>query len=957
MNQYFDNTLIYLSGADRKVARRLPVNDKKPYRWIGVLNLLILLIFIFCYMEMIRILHPSILLIGTVSPFAAVLVLAGLLTASRQSIKKISYESSLFFIFNALVVTTFIGLTFSLNNANAKRVANIPDIERTRTSLLADTIEIKDQKADLNFQLDSDFSKKKTNDTGSQIALDNYIQRYFRPHFDFLTLASSKVRELPLTDTTDLQNRIARLSKTLYQPSEAVADNDIRDWQQLYLFLLHTDHITAPDFRDIISFVDATAFDRLPLDAKITFLLSSGTTQSEIAVFCFCFLIMLIFFSLIYSTIKSGQNDFYHSILTEMQKQETQGLMAERQRVADEFRIKAEIRNTNVARNEFQLNDPGQPNPSSPPLAPDGELTPERLFDTASLVFQRGDNPKALEYINKAIELDDQRSANSSQHHPHPEFYELKSKVLAATSDSAGAKVALDRFVELDEENKYKANLTREILLDRIEVSNLPFLGSFSWKFTPGINILLGKNGYGKSHLLRLLVALLYCDKTKVRDWIPPNALIEARAKAYLLSDHPIREQVIAELRTKMDLAFIEREKKDNSEEKRKEIDRQIDDLVEQLDGEQRRILANKYDIISNIGRVPILAIPDSRFIDRSEQAIANIKITSEDLRKDGATEFLNGRPFGPIINKGLFIIAQTNRTDFGKEPYNLIQRVISELADPGPLRSPDPANQLGSDNSGKSDKPAGPQTPFFRFSHIETSSTTGDLTFYVESEEIKEPIQLQSISQGTFSILSICLLIYRFLKELKPKSNDPIKEKAIVLIDEIDAHLHPSWEQKIIGILRREFPHVQFIITAHSPLIVAGCLEGEVSVIRHSEKGFILEQSGGNFIGCSTPDLFKRVFEIEDKDAQYLHYAAISPQKEDLELRIKKFENQKKDKTISESQLQEMSELQKILNYIQAVKNVQNKEADVGVLETQNMLLKTELEKLKSQPAEKKQP
>ena len=52
-------------------------------------------------------------------------------------------------------------------------------------------------------------------------------------------------------------------------------------------------------------------------------------------------------------------------------------------------------------------------------------------------------------------------------------------------------------------------------------------------------------------------------------------------------------------------------------------------------------------------------------------------------------------------------------------------------------------------------------------------------------------------------------------------KYKDPLACPAIVLIDEIDLHLHPKWQRKIIKDLSTHFPNTQFIATAHSPLVV----------------------------------------------------------------------------------------------------------------------------------------
>ncbi|WP_037524922.1 AAA family ATPase [Sphingobium yanoikuyae] len=55
----------------------------------------------------------------------------------------------------------------------------------------------------------------------------------------------------------------------------------------------------------------------------------------------------------------------------------------------------------------------------------------------------------------------------------------------------------------------------------------------------------------------------------------------------------------------------------------------------------------------------------------------------------------------------------------------------------------------------------------------------------------------------------------------------------AIVLIDEIDAHLHPRWKMRIVNSLRAAFPYAQFIASTHDPLVLRGVLNGEVGLMR----------------------------------------------------------------------------------------------------------------------------
>ena len=67
------------------------------------------------------------------------------------------------------------------------------------------------------------------------------------------------------------------------------------------------------------------------------------------------------------------------------------------------------------------------------------------------------------------------------------------------------------------------------------------------------------------------------------------------------------------------------------------------------------------------------------------------------------------------------------------------------------------------------------------------------------------------------------------------PKSIEPLSENAIVLIDEVDLHLHPRWQRDLRRHLLAHFPKVQFIATTHSPVTAQEALSegGTVAVVR----------------------------------------------------------------------------------------------------------------------------
>jgi predicted ATP-binding protein involved in virulence len=66
---------------------------------------------------------------------------------------------------------------------------------------------------------------------------------------------------------------------------------------------------------------------------------------------------------------------------------------------------------------------------------------------------------------------------------------------------------------------------------------------------------------------------------------------------------------------------------------------------------------------------------------------------------------------------------------------------------------------------------------------------------------------------------------------------------RGIVLLDEIDLHLHPHWQRRIVPLLRHVFPHVQFVVTTHSPLVVAGVEAHEIIRLRLEGEHVVADQ------------------------------------------------------------------------------------------------------------------
>jgi predicted ATP-binding protein involved in virulence len=86
--------------------------------------------------------------------------------------------------------------------------------------------------------------------------------------------------------------------------------------------------------------------------------------------------------------------------------------------------------------------------------------------------------------------------------------------------------------------------------------------------------------------------------------------------------------------------------------------------------------------------------------------------------------------------------------------------------------------------------------------------------------------LSIAQLSEGEKCILSMAGDLARKLAIANPARKNPLEGEGIVLIDEVDLHLHPEWQGKIMPLLLKTFPNIQFIVTTHSPKILSEITE-----------------------------------------------------------------------------------------------------------------------------------
>lgn len=82
--------------------------------------------------------------------------------------------------------------------------------------------------------------------------------------------------------------------------------------------------------------------------------------------------------------------------------------------------------------------------------------------------------------------------------------------------------------------------------------------------------------------------------------------------------------------------------------------------------------------------------------------------------------------------------------------------------------------------------------------------------------------LNVSQLSQGEKSLMALVGDIARRLAIMNPELENPLEGHGLVLIDEVDMHLHPRWARDIIARLTTTFPNCQFVLSTHSPLVIS---------------------------------------------------------------------------------------------------------------------------------------
>lgn len=161
-----------------------------------------------------------------------------------------------------------------------------------------------------------------------------------------------------------------------------------------------------------------------------------------------------------------------------------------------------------------------------------------------------------------------------------------------------------------------------------------------------------------------------------------------------------------------------------------------------------------------------------------------------------------------------------------------------------------------------------------------------GEVVMDIKGQEIQP---FNNLSDGQRCVLAMVGDIAVKAAILNPHLGDKVLEETpgVVLIDELDLHLHPIWQRRVIEDLRRTFPRIQFFATTHSPFLIQSLRSGEELVLLEGQPtaqlgNKTLEEIARGVMGVTNPQVSLRYEEMKDTAKNYLELleeAAMAPE------------------------------------------------------------------------------
>ena len=148
------------------------------------------------------------------------------------------------------------------------------------------------------------------------------------------------------------------------------------------------------------------------------------------------------------------------------------------------------------------------------------------------------------------------------------------------------------------------------------------------------------------------------------------------------------------------------------------------------------------------------------------------------------------------------------------------------------------------------------------------SSSYPSRLIVSVAEGNSARDLAVEQLSDGYRGVLALAANIAHCMAVMSSSrgTGDPLNSEIIVLIDEIELHLHPAWQQRILTDLMRTFPNVQFIVSTHSPQVLSTVAPKHIVELARDGDGIVAGGTAAATYGAESGEILACVMGVEER-------------------------------------------------------------------------------------------
>lgn len=343
--------------------------------------------------------------------------------------------------------------------------------------------------------------------------------------------------------------------------------------------------------------------------------------------------------------------------------------------------------------------------------------------------------------------------------------------------------------------------------IHQLKVQNFRCFERATFDFSPGFNLFVGVNGSGKSSLLKAVVGSLATPLNglgKNTVWLHDQeanarlALVEMKGRVRYERCYPVRLEVKGEVNGVNRDWWMEQAGPGNNQNKWEHT------IFSALTSTAASVVQG------GAGALPVVVFYTAERQWKLVGVGAEAAVRQQDSRLDGYISWENAS----VDVKGLesWVVAKS------------LER-LEATSDTSTVLSGMPLDELDLVNTAV--KEAVPGAKGLRY----------DIKYrrLVLDWIAAEPMPFDTLSDGQRGLVALVADIARRMCLLNPQLGDAVlaETPGIVVIDELDMHLHPAWQRRLPGFLKKTFPKVQFIAASHSPQVLGELQTEEINLLR----------------------------------------------------------------------------------------------------------------------------